>query len=408
MTTTGDPDHGTAAGSAPVTSPPLEEARRLVVILPALNEECSIAGVIGRIPRRIPGVDLCQVVVIDDGSTDRTGEIARGLGAAVVRHPRPSGVGAAFQSGLNAAIELGADLIVSIDADGQLPPEEIPRLLGPLLRGEADFVTATRFQDPQRLPRMPRIKVWGNRQVSRLISTLTGSDFSDVSCGMRAYSRRAALSLSLVGTFTYTHEVFLNLASKRMNIAEVRIDVRGTREFGDSRVAQNLIRYGFHTARIIFACYRDYHSLRLFGSVALLLSVAGGLLLGFLTMHFLSSGSFSPHKWAGLTGGALLAAALGSLVLGILGDMINRQRIYLEELLYHARAQWSPRRDPREGVAPAHPSLRALSLPRLGLGRGIRSDLERRTAEVVAGGPDEAEMGKGGSGDVLVGSGEGA
>jgi glycosyltransferase involved in cell wall biosynthesis len=311
---------------------------RLVVIIPALNEERTVGDVIRRIPRDLPGVDQVLVVLVDDGSQDQTGRIAAGLGAVVVRHPRPSGVGAAFQSGLRAAFELGADVVVNIDADGQFAPEDIPKLIAPIVDGRADFVTASRFLDPALTPEMPPVKKWGNHRMSRLISALTGSKFHDVSCGMRAYNRRAALSLSLVGSFTYTQEVFLNLTSKKMNIMEVPIAVRGQREFGTSRVAGSIIRYATNTAKIIFRCYRDYYSMSFFGRIAAILMALGAGLAGFLLLHYFTTGSFSPHKWAGFAGATFIGLGVLSLLMGMLGDMLNRHRIYLEEILYHVRA----------------------------------------------------------------------
>ena len=315
------------------------EGTKLVVIIPALNEERTIGDVIRRLPRDMAGVDQLEVVVVDDGSRDQTGRIASELGAIVVRHPRPSGVGSAFQSGLRTAIELGAEIVVNIDGDGQFAPEDIPKLIAPILDGRADFATASRFLDPALVPQMPAVKRWGNRQMSRLISTLTGSKFYDVSCGMRAYNRRAALSLSLVGSFTYTQEVFLNLTTKKMNILEIPIVVRGEREFGKSRVASSIWRYATNTAKIIFRCYRDYYSMSFFGAIATALVGAGTALLGFLMIHYLRVGSFSPHKWAGFSGATLLGLGVLSLLMGMLGDMLNRHRVYLEEILYHVRAQ---------------------------------------------------------------------
>jgi glycosyltransferase involved in cell wall biosynthesis len=239
---------------------------------------------------------------------------------------------------LRAAFELGGDVIVNIDADGQFAPEDIGKLTQPILDGNADFVTASRFLDPALEPQMPPVKRWGNRQMSWLISQLTGSKFHDVSCGMRAYNRRAALSLSLVGSFTYTQEAFLNLASKKMNILEVPIRVRGEREFGKSRVARSILRYATNTAKIIFRCYRDYHSMAFFGGVAAVLFAVGATLNAFLLWHYLDSGSFSPHKWAGFSGGTLIGLSLLSLMMGIGGDMLNRHRLYLEEILYHVRS----------------------------------------------------------------------
>ena len=223
-------------------APAAEPALRLLVSIPALNEQETLGEVIRAIPRDLPGIVSVEVVVVDDGSDDRSGEIAAEAGAVVIRHPHSRGVGAAFHSGLAYGISSGADLILSIDADGQFDPADIPALIAPVVNGEADFVSASRFMDPALVPDMPRAKLWGNRLMSHLISRLAGQKFYDVSCGMRCYARNAALQLHLLGRFSYTQETFLNLAFKQLRIAEVPIRVRGQREFGESRVASNLWR----------------------------------------------------------------------------------------------------------------------------------------------------------------------
>lgn len=312
---------------------------RLLICLPALNEERTVGQVIRGIPSHIPGIHSVDVLVVDDGSSDRTGERATEAGAAVLRHAAPRGVGAAFHSALSYGIEHGADLIVSIDADDQFNPADIPALVAPVVAGAADFTTASRFKDPALIPDMPGIKIWGNRMMSRLVSRLTGEKFYDVSCGMRCYSRQAALQLYVHAQFTYTQEVFLNLTFKHLRIVEVPIRVRGEREFGKSRVASNLWRYGFRTANIIFRVYRDYFPLRFFGGLAfLLLLIAQGLGL-FLFIHYLQTDTLSPHKWAGFGAAAFLLLALMTFHLGMVGDMLDRQRMYLEELLYYQRRQ---------------------------------------------------------------------
>jgi hypothetical protein len=189
---------------------------------------------------------------------------------------------------------------------------------------------------------MPAIKLWGNRMMSRLISGLAGQTFYDVSCGMRCYSREAALRLTLTASFTYTQEVVLNLAYKQMRIVEVPIRVRGEREFGESRVARNLWRYGWRTARIAFRSYRDYNPMRFFGGLAGLLMVPALGLGAFLLIHYLAAGSFSPHKWAGFTALGLTVVALLLLQLGMTGAMLARHRMYLEEVLYRQRAEQRP------------------------------------------------------------------
>ena len=309
----------------------------LFVTIPALNERATIAQVVRGVPRDIEGVTRVDVLVVDDGSTDDTAAEASSAGATVLHHPTTRGVGAAFHTALNYVIDRRGDLLVSIDADGQFNPADIPALAEPVVSGRADFSTASRFKDPALIPVMPSVKLWGNRMMSRLVSTLTGGRYFDVSCGMRCYNRRAMLNLNLMGAFTYTQEVFLNLAFKRLRIEEVPIRVRGTREFGESRVAGNLFKYAVNTSRIIFRAYRDYKPMRFFGKMALWLMTPGLMLELFFFGHYLLKGKFTPHLWAGFSGAALFGLGLIALHMGLIGDMMNRQRVYLEELLYRQR-----------------------------------------------------------------------
>lgn len=314
----------------------------LLVTLPALNEERTVGEVIRGVPREIPGIRQVEVLVVDDGSVDRTADEAVQAGAGVIRHPTIRGVGGAFHTALTYGLECGADLIVSLDADGQFNPADIPALIAPVVAGQAEFTTASRFKDPALTPEMSPSRLWGNRLMSRLISNLTGQRFYDVSCGMRCYSRRAALQLYLLARFTYTQEVFLNLAFRQVRIMEVPIRVRGIREFGQSRVAPSLLRYGLRTGAIIVRSYRDYWPLYFFGVVALLLlGIAAGLGT-FFFVHYARTGQFQPHTWAGVSAGACIVLAALAIHLGLIGDMLNRHRIYLEELLYRQRDRGRP------------------------------------------------------------------
>ncbi len=310
----------------------------LLVAIPALNEEETVGSVIRSIPRGIPGIGSIEVLVVDDGSSDGTPEIAAAEGARVIRHPATTGVGGAFHTALTYGIDRGSDLIVTIDADGQFDPSEIPTLIAPVLSSAADFTTASRFKDPALVPRMPWIKLQGNRMMSRLISRFAGQRFYDVSCGMRCYSRRAALRLHLLAPFTYTQEAFLNLAFKQMRIVEVPLRVQGQRRFGRSRVADNLWRYGYRTAKIVFRSYRDYFPMRFFGGLALALLVPALGFGLFLLAHYLRTGFFTPHKWAGFVAAGLVGLALILVHIGMIGDMLNRHRVYLEEILYRQRS----------------------------------------------------------------------
>ncbi len=309
----------------------------LLVTVPALNEEKTVGQVIRGVPRNIPGIDVVEVLLVDDGSDDRTSAEAEQAGARVIRHPTIRGVGGAFHTALTYGLEHGADLIVSLDADGQFDPVDIPALIAPVMSGQAEFTTASRFKDPALTPKMPWTRLWGNRLMSRIISNLTGQRLYDVSCGMRCYSRRAALQLYLLARFTYTQEVLLNLAFREVRIVEVPIRVRGVREFGRSRVAGSLWRYALRSAAIIVRAYRDYWPLYFFGVIAVVLLACATALGGFFLVHYARSGQFRPHTWAGVSAGACLLLAALTIHIGLIGDMLNRHRIYLEELLYRQR-----------------------------------------------------------------------
>jgi glycosyltransferase involved in cell wall biosynthesis len=333
------------AGKSNLHSPDERSAAHLLVSLPALNEERTIGEVIAAIPSEIPGVSKIEVLVVDDGSTDNTAAVAAEAGAHVIQHDRCRGVGAAFQTALDYATERGVGLILTIDADGQFNPADIPKLVAPVVAGEADVSTASRFKDRSLTPEMPWIKRWGNRKMSQLVSRLAGQKFYDVSCGMRCYNQHALLSLNLMGTFTCTQEVILNLSFKGFKIVEIPIPVRGERAHGKSRIADDLWRYAFMTSRIIFRAYRDYNPMRLFGMIALLLFVPAVMLEVLFLGNYLITGRFWPHKWAGFTGGVLAVLSVMMLYVGMIGDMLNRHRVYLEELLYDQRRRKAGHRE---------------------------------------------------------------
>jgi glycosyltransferase involved in cell wall biosynthesis len=302
----------------------------MIIQLPALNEAASIGAVLDSLPTELPGISHIQVVVVDDGSKDGTGAIARQKGATVIRRERSGGVGAAFQAGLRKAVELGADVLVTMDADGQFDSSDIASLIKPIQEGEADFVSGSRFKDPAMMPDMPAAKLWGNRVIARWLGRLTGQIFYDVSCGFRAYSRSAYLRLDPQGSFTYTHEVFLALAFAGMRIKEVPIAVRGIREHGQSRVANNLFRYGWHAAMIILATYRDYRPAQFFGAIGAILAGVGLSLLAYLLVHWLNTGALFPYRAIGFIGAALAGAGLLVYLVGLVAAMLVRLRSGVE------------------------------------------------------------------------------
>ncbi len=311
--------------------------KRLVIIIPALNEERTVGEVISAIPAAIPGINETKVLLVDDGSTDKTAEVARQAGASVISHRRPQGVGAAFQKGLKTALEMGADVIVNIDADGQFDPQDIPKLLAPIQAGRAEFVTTSRFVDKNLHPDMPAVKKWGNIWVTRLVNFLTDSNFTDVSCGFRAYSREAALRLTLFGRFTYTQESFIDMAFKNIAIEEVPLKVRGEREHGKSRVAANLWRYAIKSATIIFRAARDYKPFYFIGVPGLVVAAAGVAAGIFVLVHFLQTGQTFPYRSLVTGSGMLIIIGVLLFFISLLADMLHRNRLVLEEALYLAR-----------------------------------------------------------------------
>lgn len=310
----------------------LRNQKRLLVAIPCLNEAATIAEVVAAVPRQIPGIDRVDVLVVDDGSSDGTGDRARAAGAMVLRHPVNRGVGMAFQSAVGFAVDERYDFMVNIDGDRQFDPADIPKLVAPILEGKAAMATASRFIDPSLVPEMPTVKRVGNRMMSYLISRLVRTTYRDVSCGFRCYSREALLQLNLHGAFTYTQETFLDFAAKRLAIVEVPIKVV---YFPDrkSRVAGSIVKYAINAATIIFRGYRDYFPLRFFWSIALVLAIPGIVLAGIFFGRYLITGLFSGYLYLGFSAAFLLAMAVVFLVLGVLADMLDRIRANQERIL---------------------------------------------------------------------------
>jgi glycosyltransferase involved in cell wall biosynthesis len=314
-----------------------EKGAYLLVVIPCLNEEMTIQSVVSRVPRKIDGIDTVDIVVFDDGSTDATADRAAETGVEVISHPSNRGLGVTFSEAVALALDRRADLMVHIDGDGQFDPSDIPLLVAPVAQGQAHMVTASRFMDPQRVPEMPMIKIWGNRGVASIVHLLSAERFYDVSCGFRAFSREALLRMNLFGTFTYTQESFLDLIFKGLGIREVPVAVRGVREFGESRMASSIPRYAVRSLKIMLRAFISYKPFRFFASIALASFIVGFSLLGFLGVHYLKTSAFSPHIWAGFVGGSFCFLGLTTLITGVVGDMLVRMRMNQEEILYRLK-----------------------------------------------------------------------
>ena len=338
---------------------------KLVVIIPALNEAKTIAQVVRGVPRNIDRITETEVIVLNDGSTDRTVAEAESAGALVISLKGGGGLGMVFRTGIERAMRRGADIIVNIDGDGQFDPADIRPLIQPLLKDEADFVTCSRFADPALRPTMPKVKYYGNLAVTGMINWVCGgTHFTDVSCGFRAFTRESAYRMTLFGRFTYTQECFIDLFSKGVRIAEVPLKVRGVREFGKSRIAGSVWKYAVNSLPIIVRAMRDIQPLKFFGGIAMLLFLLGAAMEGFVGSWYL----FHSHKTSPFTslitiGGVLVTLGFLLGVLALLADMLGRHRRISEELLYLARRRiYSNRRTARVSLPPLAETPQGLTL----------------------------------------------
>jgi len=310
---------------------------KLVIVIPAYNEEKSIGGVIKTIPKNIKEIDKIDVLVVNDGSIDKTVEISKKLGAYVISHSINKGVGAAFSTGIDKALEMSADIIVNMDADGQFNPKDIPSLIDPILNDQADMVTASRFKDKNLIPVMPLCKKLGNKMFSYLISFLVKQKFYDVSCGFRAYSRKTALNLNLFGKFTYTQESFLDLINKGLRIKEVPLKIRGVREHGKSKVAHNVIDYGFRALGIIIKSVRDYKPLTFFGLPGLISFILGILFGLFVFVYWIRFQATTPYTSMITIGAVFLILGFLMMFLALIADMNVKLRKNQEKILYEMK-----------------------------------------------------------------------
>ena len=305
---------------------------KLLIYIPAYNEEETIYQVIKSIPLKINGIEEIVIIVVNDGSTDKTEKIALSTNTIVLNHRYNKGVGAAFQTAVEYALQIKTDFLISIDADGQFDVNQIEELLNPIINNVSDFCIGNRFY--RKIPlKMPKIKYWGNMQVNKIISFVSKTKIYDASCGFRAYSRECLLNLNLNGNFTYTHETILDLINKGFKVCQLPINVKYF-DNRTSRVADNILNYAFKTSKIIIKYLKDYAPFYFFISIALFIFSLALILSGFVFYHWINSGSITPYKSLGIFSLALLGMSLIVATLALIADMLGRIRQNQEKILY--------------------------------------------------------------------------
>jgi glycosyltransferase involved in cell wall biosynthesis len=307
---------------------------KIIVIIPSYNEEHSLASVISEIPRIIPGVDQVQILVINDGSTDHTAEIAIQAGAdKILSHKHNMGLAKTFRDGLDAALDMGADIIVNTDADFQYNGTEIPKLITPILEGKADLVLGDRQID--HLDHMPRGNLWGNKIATHITRCATGIPIRDAQTGFRAFSRDAALRMNLTGDYTYTQETIIQAANKHLKIEQIPVEFR--RREGKSRLISSISRYARLAGITIFRSFGAYHPFVVFSGIGVL-CILLGLVFGFkVIIHFLTTGTVTPYLPSALLTTVLIIVGCLAILFGLLSDMIRTQRMLSEEILYRLK-----------------------------------------------------------------------
>lgn len=306
---------------------------RLIVNLPAFNEEEKIASTIQRIPRQVDGFTEVMVQVVDDGSKDNTFQVAKEAGADFVyTNGVNRGIGKTFRHAAERALENGADVMVNIDADGQFDPEDIKKLVLPILKNEADMVSADRF-DHLKAKNIPFIKDFLNRLAAKIIGQFMNTDIKDLTCGFRAYSKETLLRLNLPGGFTYTQETIIDALGKDLKIVWMPVEV--TYFAGrKSRVVKTIWSYVNSSLRIIIRAIRDVRPMKFFGTPGLLLMFIALVVFAVFLVFYFQDFKVSPYRNYLLFSGITFLVGFQFFIFALIADMIKSSRRLTEDMMY--------------------------------------------------------------------------
>ncbi len=323
--------------------------KKLIIQIPCLNEAETLPATLRDLPRSVPGVDAVEILIVDDGSTDGTAQVARRHGVAhVVRFSRRRGLASAFAAGIDASLKLGADIIVNTDGDNQYVGADIAALIAPLVKGEADIVIGDRnIQDLSYMSPMRKRLQWLGSWVVRQVSD---TQVPDTTSGFRAYTREAALRMTIVSEFSYTLESIIQAGKKRMAIAHVPVSTNHrTRQ---SRLFANVRTYIKASAATIVRVYAMYEPLKVFGSIGLVVFL-GGLTVSARFVYFYLAGEGLGHVQSLILSAVLMIVGFQIGLIGLLADVISGNRKLLEELLYRVRLMELRQASPEGGPSVA-------------------------------------------------------
>ena len=288
---------------------------KIIITIPAYNEEGTIGIVISEIKQQMDKLKYeYKIIVVDDGSTDNTANVAKNTGASVYSHPYNYGLAETFRTEIEKALENNAEIIVHIDADGQYRPEEIPKLIKPIENKEADLVLGSRFMGT--IEKMPVVKKLGNIAFSKVVSQISGMKITDGQTGFRAFTRELAEKITIISIYTYTQEQIIKAVRNKFKVKEVPIYF-AKRQLGKSRLMSNPAEFAIKAWINLLRIYRDYEPLKFFGLVGFAL-----ILTALLTFFY---STFILGKLMDITVIVLILAGIQIILFGFLAEMVRKR-----------------------------------------------------------------------------------
>jgi glycosyltransferase involved in cell wall biosynthesis len=309
---------------------------KLVVQIPCLNEEATLPLVLESIPQKIDGIDEIVILVIDDGSTDKTVEVAKQYGVKhFVHHTRNQGLGRSFHDGVQKALEMGADIVVNTDGDNQYPQNRIEDLVKPVLEGNADIVIADR--QTHKITHFSPFKKFLQKLGSTVVNIAAGTKLPDAVSGFRAYSRESLIRLNTITRFSYCTETIIQAGNKGLHIESIQVDTNP--KLRESRLFKSTSEHVRKSAGVIIRAYVMYKPYIIFGWLGGILLVAG--LIPFVRYVVLSieDGTSRGHIQSLLLGSTLLTGAFLCLVLSVIAELLRINRVLIEDNLEQTKRQ---------------------------------------------------------------------